>query len=172
MLVMSDSRSRTPKPSSANPAPAHRSASGSPQTALQALFAGKGDQLGRALWLDALEQRLRPCLPPSLTAHTRFANVDGSKLVFLVDSPVWRARLRLASTELLEAARSIGLQCDQVVVKTTTQPLWPVPSAPRTALAMSAATREALQAALALLEVPETTAGEKNNARGAKKKGS
>jgi len=87
------------------------------------------DPIRRALWLDALDQRLRPCLPPSLAAHARLANVTGAqattgagmagvklaglKLVFLVDSPVWHARLRLATPELLDAARSIGLTFQQ-----------------------------------------------------------
>lgn len=125
---------------------------GTPRDALDALFAGStADPLRRALWLDALEQRLRPHLPPSLAAHARFANVDGARLVFLVDSPVWRARLRLASAELLDAARSVGLQCDEVVVKATTTPLWPDPPAPRRPIPLSAATREALEAALASL---------------------
>lgn len=150
------------------PSSAGRSGPVAPQTALQALFAGKSaDPLRRAVWLDALEQRLRPHLPPSLAAHARFANLDGGKLVFLVDSPVWRARLRLASPELIDAARSIGLECDQVVVKTTTQPLRPDPSAGHTSqapLQMPAAAREALQAALASLPSPGKTAGEKTPA--------
>src|SRR3546814_16144672 len=88
------------------------SKSSHPRKALDALFAGStADPLRRALWLDALEQRLRPHLPPSLAAHARFANVDGARLVFVVDSPVWRARLRLAAPELLDAARSVGLEC-------------------------------------------------------------
>lgn len=166
---MPESRSRTSKPSPALPAAAGRPASGAPQTALQALFAGKNDPLRRALWLDALERQLRPCLPPVLAAHARFANIDGSKLVFLVDSPVWQARLRLASTELIEAARSVGMECDQVVVKTTTQPLWPAQPSPSTALPPSPAAREALQAAVASLAMPIQTAGEKDSS--GKKKG-
>lgn len=77
--------------------------------------------------------------------------MDGGKLVFLVDSPVWRARVRFASAELLDAARSLGLQCDEVVVKTATLPLWPEPPAVRRAIPLSAASREALEAALASL---------------------
>ncbi len=78
--------------------------------------------------------------------------MDGGKLIFLVDSPVWRARMRLASAELLDAARVVGLQCDEVVVKTAISPLWPEPPAPRRPIPLSAATREALAAALASLE--------------------
>jgi hypothetical protein len=125
-----------------------------PREALDALFAaGHADPLRRALWLDALEQRLRPHLPPALAAHARFANVDGGKLVFLVDSPVWKARLRLSSAELLDAARSVGLQCGEVVVKVATTALQPAPPpASRRPVPLSAATREALEAALASLK--------------------
>ena len=137
------------------------SSSRPPRDALEALFAGaSADPLRRALWLDALEQRLRPHLPPAIAPHARLANVDGGKLVFLVDSPVWRARLRLASAELLDAARVVGLQCDEVVVKTATSPLWPDPPAPRRPIPLSAATREALAAALASLEEGPTGDGQ------------
>ena len=126
---------------------------GTPREALDALFAaGNADPLRRALWHDALERRLRPLLPPALAAHARFANVDGGRLVFLVDSPVWKARLRLASAELLDAARSVGLACDEVVVKVATTPLAPAPPASRRPVPLSAATREALEAALASLK--------------------
>lgn len=130
-----------------------RSIPGPPREALDALFAaGHADPLRRALWLEALEQRLRPHLPPAIAAHARLANVDGGRLVFLVDSPVWKARLRLASAELLDAARSVGLQCDEVVVKVATTPLEPAPPASRRPVPLSAATREALEAALASLK--------------------
>ena len=128
------------------------SSSRPPRDALEALFAsGSADPLRRALWLDALEHRLRPHLPPALAPHARLANVDGGKLVFLVDSPVWRARLRFASAELLDAARSIGLQCNEVVVKAATTPLSANPPAPRSPRPMSRATRQALDDALASL---------------------
>src|SRR3546814_8275957 len=60
-------------------------------------------------------------LPPPLAAHARLANVDGDMLVYLVDSPVCHARLRLASNELIDAARSLGLDVTRFVVRTTRQ---------------------------------------------------
>ena len=126
-----------------------------PRDALAALLAGSGgDPIRRALWLDTLDQRLRPLLPPALAAHARLANVDGARLVFLVDAPVWHARLRLASRDLLDAARSLGLDVGEVVVKVTTGPLRPehpgqTPSPPSN---ISPAAREALQSALAALD--------------------
>lgn len=123
-----------------------------PRAALDALFAGSaGDPLRRAVWLDAVDHQLRPCLPPSLAAHARLANVRGDKLVYLVDAPVWHAKLRLAAPELLNAARSIGLNVTVLNVKTTLQPLRPISPATRPASPMSAATRSGLATALALL---------------------
>ena len=110
------------------------------------------DPVRRALWLDALEQQLRPCLPPALSPHCRLGNVTGGKLVFIVDSPVWRAKLRLAAPELIELARSIGLAATEVTAKITTQPLQPIQTAGRTVKPMSAAARDALKAALSSLD--------------------
>jgi hypothetical protein len=124
-----------------------------PRAALDALLAGSGgDPIRRALWLDALDQRLRPLLPPALAAHARLANVDGVRLVFLVDAPVWHARLRLAASDLLDAARSVGLEVGEVVVKVTTEPLRPNASGQRAPAPMSPVAREALQAVLAALD--------------------
>jgi hypothetical protein len=128
-----------------------------PRVALDALLTGSAaDPIRRALWLDALDQRLRPHLPPSLAAHARLANVNGEQLVFLVDSPVWRARLRLATSELLAAARSVGLDATEIVIKANTRAPDP-DAAPRAARPMSAHARDALQAALASLSEPEPT---------------
>lgn len=139
---MSGSRSKPPA-GTARTAPA--------QPALDALLEGAaGDPVRRALWLDALDQRLRPLLPPPLAAHARLGNVDGRRLVYLVDAPVWHARMRLAGPELLDGARSIGLDVTEFVVKTTrSMPRPPQPaSAPRP---VSARANEALRDALAVL---------------------
>jgi hypothetical protein len=134
-----------------------------PRAALDALLANSaGDPVRRALWLDSLDLRLRPRLPPSLAAHARLANVDGAKLVFVVDSPVWHARLRLAASDLLDAARSLGLDVSQLVVKTTTQPIRPdLRTGPAAAVAplVPASARDALQAALASLRDPQDGSG-------------
>lgn len=84
-------------------------------------MAGKtGDPLRRALWLDALDRQLRPHLPPHLANRCRLANVKDEQLVFLVESPVWHAKLRLAEHQLLQAARSLGLTATRVTIKTAT----------------------------------------------------
>lgn len=126
-----------------------------PKAALDAVMADKsGNPLRRALWLDALDRQLRPQLPPPLRSRCRLANVDGEHLVFLVESPVWHAKLRLAEAQLLDAARSIGLKATKVTVKTasptpTRSPALDNRNGPH---AVSAATHKGLRDALAALQ--------------------
>ncbi|MGE8254126.1 MAG: DciA family protein [Stenotrophomonas sepilia] len=126
-----------------------------PKPALDAVMADKsGNPLRRALWLDALDRQLRPQLPPPLRSRCRLANVDGEHLVFLVESPVWHAKLRLAEAQLLDAARSIGLKATKVTVKTasptpTRSPALDNRNGPH---AVSAATHKGLRDALACLQ--------------------
>lgn len=117
----------------------------------------------RALWLDAVDQLLRPHLPPGSAAHARLANVRGDKLVFVVDAPVWHARLRLAAPALIDAARSIGLEVNDMGVRTTTAPLRPLPPATARRTPMSATGQSELAAALALLrsDAPEGAGGDR-----------
>lgn len=139
---MSDSRSRS-SPRGA-------------RAALEALLgdAASGNPIRRAMWLDELDRRLSPLLPPPLAAHARLANVDGDRLVYLVDSPVWHARLRLAANELVDVARSLGLDVTRLVVRTTRQlPGAGVQPGP-VAVPMSATARKALRDALASLRGP------------------
>ena len=106
------------------------------------------------MWLEALDLQLRPGLPVGVAAHARLANVSHGRLVYLVDAPVWHAKLRLAATDVLEVARSIGLEVTELVVKVATGP-----HAMRASMAgtsnsrpvppLSAAAREAFAAALA-----------------------
>ncbi|TWG93275.1 hypothetical protein L599_001400000320 [Luteimonas sp. J16] len=129
------------------------------QTALDALLSGTAaDPVRRALGLDALDRQLRPLLPEALAPHVRLANVADGRLVMLVDSPVWHARLRLAAPDLIDVARSLGLEVREVAIRTTREPLQlpagsPRPQARRSG-GPSAATEEALRAALAALGDP------------------
>lgn len=71
-----------------------------------------------------------------------------------MDAPVWHARLRLAATDILDAARSFGLEATDLVVKTATGPQAMRPQPPGTSTAvtappLSAAAREAFATALA-----------------------
>ncbi|MEC4338083.1 DUF721 domain-containing protein [Stenotrophomonas pavanii] len=126
-----------------------------PKPALDAVMADKsGNPLRRALWLDALDRQLRPQLPPPLRSRCRLANVDGEHLVFLVESPVWHAKLRLAEAQLLDAARSIGLKATRVTIKTasTTPSRSPAIDNRNGPPAVSAATHKGLRDALACLQ--------------------
>ena len=128
-----------------------------PRVALDALAADPNGHspIRRAMWLDALDRALRPSLPVSLAAHARLANVDGARLVYLVDSPLWNASLRLAAPALLDAARSKGLDVRELRVRTTTQPLFP-PARVETAIRpLSASAPEGLRDALASLRIPK-----------------
>lgn len=107
------------------------------------------------MWLDSVDQLLRPSLPPGMAAHARLANVRGDKLVYVVDSPVWNAKLRLAIPALVDAARSVGLDVSGASVKTTLQPLRPLPPAAPPTTPISAASQSGLEAALALLRSDE-----------------
>lgn len=126
-----------------------------PQLALQAAMSdASADPVRRAIWLDTLEQQLRPCLPPALSSHCRLGNVTGGKLVFIVDSPVWKAKLRLAAPELINLARSIGLAATEVVAKVSTAPFRPAAPTGMALKPMSDAAREALRSALSSGEEP------------------
>ncbi|HHW4680108.1 MAG TPA: DciA family protein [Xylella taiwanensis] len=94
------------------------------QTALEAVLNEKTiSTFHRAIWLDKLDQQLRSQLPATLANQCRLANVNGKKLVFLVESPAWHTKLRLSESRLLDAARSIGLMATQVIIKTLPSPL-------------------------------------------------
>src|SRR5690554_5869585 len=113
-----------PRRSSSPRLPAGADRSATMQTALDALLSGTAaDPVRRALGLDALDRQLRPLLPPALAPHVRLANVADGRLVMLVDSPVWHARLRLAAPELLDAARSVGLEVREIAIKASREPL-------------------------------------------------
>ena len=138
--------------SSARPASA-------PKPALDAVMADKtGNPLRRALWLEALDRQLRPHLPPMLASRCRLANVNGEHLVFLVQSPVWHAKVRLAEAQLIDAARSIGLKVTKVTVKTasSTPPRSPAHDNGSGPHAVSAATHKGLRDALACLQDVES----------------
>ncbi|ALQ97786.1 DUF721 domain-containing protein [Xylella fastidiosa] len=89
------------------------------QTAIEAVLNEKTvPTFHRAIWLDRLDQQLRSYLPETLENQCRLANVNGKKLVFLVESPAWHTKLRLSESQLLDAAKSIGLMATQVSIKT------------------------------------------------------
>jgi len=99
--------------------------------------------IARARWLDELDQNLRRCLPAALAAQCRLANVDRDELVFLVNAPVWKAKLRLEADALLRAADAAGLQVRTLVIKVAAA--LPISPGVTAALPLSQAVRESLR---------------------------
>lgn len=124
-----------------------------PRAALDALRTDPaGKVLQRAQWLDAIDRLLRPKLPSELRLHVRLSNIRERTLVYLVDAPIWHAKLRLAATDVVASAQAEGLEVTALNVRVSPQPLWPTP--PRStppANAVSKAERIAVAEALALL---------------------
>lgn len=104
---------------------------------------GLGRIIERAGKLAALEERLRRCLPEPLQAHCRLGNAGAGKLVYLVESPVWGARLRQHANVLLDAAAAAGIQAGALTVKVVPPPA-PEPAA-KTGKPLSQATRDVLR---------------------------
>jgi len=95
-----------------------------PKPALDALLGedALAPVIRRARWLDTLDRHLRMHLPAPLDQHARLGNVEAETLVYLVDSPIWHARLRLSSEDVLSAARGIGLEVNTLRIRTARQP--------------------------------------------------
>jgi hypothetical protein len=60
----------------------------------------------KARALTALDLQLRLTLPESLRRQCCLADVRSGRLVFLANSSIWAAKLRLHQTQLLDAART------------------------------------------------------------------
>lgn len=124
-----------------------------PKSAFQPLLSAAGGPLShlveRAHALGALDRRLRQSLPENMANQCRLANVRDGRLVFLVNSPVWKTRLRLHADLLLEAAAAAGLPARELIVKVA--PMLTVPPeqashSPLTPAAAAALRDAALQA--------------------------
>ena len=107
-----------------------------------------GDPLRRAMWLDAVGRQLQAAWPANLRGHLRLGNVAEGRLSVLAASPIGANRARLASEEILEAARSVGLEARSLRVRVAIPAPAPVhvPEKPP-----SRAARAAVEEALALL---------------------
>lgn len=107
----------------------------------------------RAMQLQALDRQLRQSLPEPLASHVRLGNLRNDKLVFLVDAPTWKARLRLHANALLDAAAAAGIHTDGITVKVAT--MQPVPPDAAPPAPLSAAARKTLRAAAAAIQDEE-----------------
>lgn len=115
-----------------------------------------GSVIKRARDLDALDRQLRQSLPPSLAPHVRLGNVRDGRLVFLVTSPVWKAKLRLYADAIRDAASAAGLQASGMTVKVAT--MLPVPPAAASHAPLSSSARDSLRAAADAVADPELRA--------------
>jgi hypothetical protein len=106
----------------------------------------------RARLLDALDRQLRQSLPEGLAQHCKLANVRDDRLVFLVTSPVWSAKLRLYADTLLGAAAAAGLSVSALTVKVATMQPVPPDQAPHTP---SPTDRDTLRAAAGAVADPD-----------------
>ena len=117
---------------------------------------GLGPLIARAQWLDGLDLLLRRSLPASVAPYCRLANLAQDKLVFHVSSPIWKEKLRLYASTLLDAAAAAGLSAKSLVVKVVTE----TPASPGNTFGkpLSQAVRETLRATAQSVEDPELRA--------------
>lgn len=112
-----------------------------------------GSVIERARTLRELDKRLRQSLPEPLASHVRLGNVRDGRLVFLVESPVWKAKLRLYADVIRDAASAAGLVTSGMTVKVAT--MLPVPPDAASLSPLTQAARDALRAAAATVDDPE-----------------
>ena len=112
-----------------------------------------GSVIDRANHLAALDRRLRQSLPEPLASHVRLGNVRDGRLVFLVDSPVWKAKLRLYADVIRDAAAAAGLATSGMTLKVATMQAVPPDAASLSPLSQAA--RDSLRAAAATVDDPE-----------------
>jgi len=80
--------------------------------------------LSRARALGELDAQVHELIPPPLNAHCRVLAVRDDTLVVAADSPVWAARLRYQSSQLvkqLSGVSSVKLRTVQVRVRASEQ---------------------------------------------------
>ncbi|MBC7657892.1 MAG: DUF721 domain-containing protein [Frankiaceae bacterium] len=130
---------------------------GSPPQALQAAAsAGLGPLIQRARELARLDQLLRQNLPAAVAQQCRLANVDQDRLVFLVNAPVWKNKLRLMADVLLDAAAAAGFPARTLVVKVV--PSFDISPEMTIGKPLSEAVRESLRATAQSVKDPDLRA--------------
>jgi hypothetical protein len=112
----------------------------------------------RAMMLGELDTKMRQSLSPTLAAHCRLANVTDRQLVFLVDAPVWKAKLRLEGPLLQELAAAAGFAARTLVVKVFPEGWTESSVEPTAGRPLSSAARESLRATALSINDPELRA--------------
>lgn len=81
--------------------------------------------LSRARELMALDKRLFELLPTPLNEHCRTLNITGTTLILAADSPVWAARLRFHTAQLVKQLASypaVDIRAARIRVKPAGSP--------------------------------------------------
>lgn len=115
-----------------------------------------GSLIKRARALAALDIALRQHLPEPLASHCQLGNVHQGTLVFLVDAPVWKAKLRLHGDILLSAATAAGIPARTLTTKVVDPQPAPRSDAPPPTI--SARSRQSLRQTAESLDDPELKA--------------
>ena len=111
--------------------------------------------LRKAGSMERVQQQVLRCLPQNLAPHVRVSAFDQGQLTLLVESPVWKTKLRLAQNELIACCRAAGFEIEGIKVRTEIRPQ-PKPVPPSRLVITPAA--EAAFAAAAEAEEPAQTA--------------
>jgi len=106
--------------------------------------------------LDKLDKLLRQNLPAAMAGQCRLANVEKDRLVFLVNAPVWKNKLRLMADVLLDAAAAAGHPARALVVKVV--PEFAISPETVTGKPLSEAVRESLRATAQSVKDPDLRA--------------
>lgn len=78
--------------------------------------------LRKAGSMERVQQQVLRCLPKSLAPHVRISAFDQGQLTLLVESPVWKTKLRLAQNELIACCRAAGFEIEGIKVRTEIRP--------------------------------------------------
>lgn len=78
--------------------------------------------LRKAGGMEKVQQQVLQCLPQNLAPHIRVSAFDSGQLTLLVESPVWKTKLRLAQHDLIACCRAAGFEIETIKVRTEMRP--------------------------------------------------
>lgn len=78
--------------------------------------------LRKAGGMEKVQQQVLRCLPQNLAPHIRVSAFDSGQLTLLVESPVWKTKLRLAQHDLIACCRAAGFEIETIKVRIETRP--------------------------------------------------
>jgi hypothetical protein len=78
--------------------------------------------LRKAGSMERVQQQVLQCLPKNLAPHVRVSAFKSGQLTLMVESPVWKTKLRLAQNELIACCRAAGFEIEEIKVRTEVRP--------------------------------------------------